>query len=186
MFPNFPLPTGRGEGKIGIRYQSSMAVQKSSGIRKDLKAKKVRIALIMSRFNGHITQALFRGALQGLQQAGVRESDTHIVEVPGAFEIPLAAKTAAKSKKFDGIICLGAVIRGETPHFDYVCQGATQGILQAQLETGVPMAFGILTTNTVDQALARAGEPLDENKGFEAAKVVIEMIETLKKVKAKR
>lgn len=163
-----------------------MVIQKSSGIRKDLKAKKVKIAVIMSRFNGNVARALLRGALQGLREAGVRESDTRVVEVPGAFEIPLAAKAAAKSGKFDGIVCLGTVIRGETPHFDYVCRGAAQGILQAQLETGVPMAFGILTTNTVDQAVARAGSDPDKNKGFEAAKVVIEMIEVIRNLGSKK
>jgi len=160
-----------------------MTLQKSSSL-KSLKVKKLKIAIVMSRFNEAISRALLKGAITGLLESGVAEKDIGVVEVPGAFEIPLTALTAARSKKFNAIVCLGAIIRGQTPHFDYVCQAATQGILRAQLETGLPMAFGILTTNTIDEALARA-RPGRENKGYEAAKVVIEMVEVVKKLKKK-
>jgi len=145
----------------------------------------MKIAIILSRFNEAIGRALLKGAREGLRESGLGEQEIHLFEVPGAFEIPLAALTAARSRRYSGIICLGAVIRGETPHFDYVCEGATQGILQAQLQTGLPIAFGVLTTDTVEQAMARAKEG-HENKGYECAKVVIEMIELVKRLKKPR
>lgn len=139
----------------------------------------MKVAIVWSRFNESITRSLLKGAERGLREAGLADGSIRALEVPGAFEIPVAALRAAETKTFDAVICLGAVIRGETPHFDYVCQGATQGVMQAQLQTGVPMAFGVLTTDTIDQALRRAGDD-DENKGYEAAKVVIEMVELVR------
>lgn len=160
-----------------------MTFQKSSSLKDIAASSELRIAIVMSRFNENITRALLQGAKSGLREAGLKENQIKILEVPGAFEIPLLALSLAKSKKYDGIICLGTVIEGETPHFDYVCQGATQGVLQAQLETGIPMALGILTTHTVEQAMARAGQDKN-NKGYEAAKVVLEMISVMREVKS--
>lgn len=141
----------------------------------------VRVAIIRSRFNEDITQSLLQGAQRALLQSGLKENEIVSFDVPGAFEISLLAQKLAQSGKYAGIVCLGAVIRGDTPHFDYVCQAVTQGIVMAQLNTGVPMAFGIITTNNLEQALLRSG-PGDDNKGFEAGQVVVEMIDQLKGV----
>ncbi len=161
----------------------SAPIEKSSSLRLSFQLKKANIAIVMSRFNEKISRALLEGARRGLQKASIPKLNLEIIEVPGAFEIPLAAKWALQKNKFDGVICLGAVIRGETPHFDYVCQGVTQGLMQAQLETGKPMAFGVLTVNTVEQALERSGDN-EENKGFECAQVVLEMIEIQSSLKS--
>lgn len=139
------------------------------------------MAIIRSRFNEDITQSLLQGAQRALLQSGLKENEIVSFDVPGAFEISLLAQKLAQSGKYAGIVCLGAVIRGDTPHFDYVCQAVTQGIVMAQLNTGVPMAFGIITTNNLEQALLRSG-PGDDNKGFEAGQVVVEMIDQLKGV----
>lgn len=141
----------------------------------------VRVAIIRSRFNEDITQSLLQGAQRALLQSGLKENEIVSFDVPGAFEISLLAQKLAQSGKYAGIVCLGAVIRGDTPHFDYVCQAVTQGVVMAQLNTGVPMAFGIITTNNLEQALLRSG-PGDDNKGFEAGQVVVEMIDQLKGV----
>jgi 6,7-dimethyl-8-ribityllumazine synthase len=151
-----------------------MKIRKSSSLRKS-RPKNVKIAIVMSRFNEVISRALLDGAKRGLQESGVPEEAVRVIEVPGAFEIPFAALQAARSRRYNGIICLGAVVRGETPHFDYVCLGTTHGIMNAQLETGVPMAFGVLTTDSLEQAATRSGRD-ENNKGFEAAKVVLEMV----------
>ncbi len=158
-------------------------IEKKSSLKK-ITVKRARLAIVWSRFNPEISKALVKGALQGLAASGVAQKMVDVVEVPGAFEIPLASLKLAQTKKYAGIICLGAIIRGETSHYDYVCLGVTEGILQAQLQTGIPMAFGVLTTDTVNQALARAGSGSD-NKGYEAAQVVLEMISTLGKMKKK-
>jgi 6,7-dimethyl-8-ribityllumazine synthase len=160
-----------------------MVLKKSSSFR-NTHPKKVKIAIVMSRFNEAISRALLRGAWRGLKESGVPEAAVRVIEVPGAFEIPLMALKAAQSRLYDGIICLGAVVRGETPHFDYVCLGATHGIMNAQLETGVPMAFGVLTADTLEQAAVRSGDD-EHNKGFEAAKVVLEMVELAGALKKK-
>lgn len=139
------------------------------------------MAIIRSRFNEDITQSLLQGAQRALLQSGLKENEIVSFDVPGAFEISLLAQKLAQSGKYAGIVCLGAVIRGDTPHFDYVCQAVTQGVVMAQLNTGVPMAFGIITTNNLEQALLRSG-PGDDNKGFEAGQVVVEMIDQLKGV----
>ena len=133
-----------------------------------------RIALVVSKYNDFITERLEAGALDALKNAGVAADDTTILRVPGSFEIPLAAQHAAETCRFDAIVCLGCVIRGETPHFDYICSAVAHGITAAARKTGVPMSFGVLTTNSVEQALARAeGGP--ENKGREAAAAALEM-----------
>lgn len=134
----------------------------------------LRIGIIAARFNDHIVGSLHAGARRGLARIGV--ADTDIVEawVPGAFELPLAAKVLAESGTVDAVICLGTVIRGDTPHFDYVCAEAARGIQQAQLDTGVPVMFGVLTVDTEQQALDRAGDGPD-NKGDEAALGAAEM-----------
>ncbi|MBL7685395.1 MAG: 6,7-dimethyl-8-ribityllumazine synthase [Deltaproteobacteria bacterium] len=156
-------------------------MKKTSGIKKEIQSQKVKIAIVWSRFNDGITHGLLKGAARGLKEAGLGQSDIHIFETPGAFEIPLLAQKIAQTSNYQGVICLGAVIRGETAHFDYVCEGVTQGIMSAQLKTEIPMAFGILTTDTIKQAQARSGED-DQNKGYEASKVILEMVQTLRSV----
>ncbi len=159
-----------------------MNIEKSSSL-KNLKLQGVRVGVVWARFNEKITGSLLEGSRRALLESGLKESEIDIFDVPGAFEIPLMAQSLAQSKKYAGIICLGAVIRGDTPHFDYVCKAATEGILEAQLKTGIPMAFGVLTLNTMEQAIQRSG-PGNDNKGFEAGQVVVEMILQLEKVKA--
>ena len=131
-------------------------------------------AIVVGRFNEHITDNLLDGALDTLERHGADLDDVTVAHVPGSWEIPVAAKKCARAGTYDAVICLGAVIRGETPHFDYVCSGATSGTMQASLETEVPVVFGILTTDTVDQAIERAGTKAG-NKGREAAEAAIEM-----------
>jgi 6,7-dimethyl-8-ribityllumazine synthase len=138
----------------------------------------LNIAIIASRFNPEITGRLLAGAQEALR--GV--ADVTVIHVPGAFEIPLAAKHAALSRRFDGIVTIGCVIRGETAHFEYISNAATLGISQAGLETGVPVTFGVLTTETDEQALARSA-PGPDNKGFHAAQSVLEMVRVLRELK---
>ena len=138
----------------------------------------VRVAIVASRFNTDVTQRLLRGAQQGLAAHGV-DSDLVIAAwVPGAFELPLAAQRLASSGDFDAVICVGAVIRGDTDHYTHVATQCAAGLQRAQLDTGVPVVFGVLTTDTVDDALERAGGALG-NKGFEAAEAALEMIDLL-------
>ena len=132
----------------------------------------LRFAVVVARFNAFITDSLRDAAVAALGEAGA--ADVEVIAVPGAFEVPQAARAAAESGRFDGIVCLGCLIRGETPHFDYIASAAALGIMAAAGETGVPMAFGVLTTNTTEQAEARAGAGPD-NKGREAAGAAIEM-----------
>ena len=132
-----------------------------------------RFALVVSTYNDFVTDRLQAGALSALAEAGVPARDVAVVRVPGAFEIPLAAQHAAKSGRFDAIVCLGCVIRGETPHFDYICSAVAHGLTAAAAATGVPMAFGVLTTNSAEEALARAGDG-PGNKGREAARAFLE------------
>ncbi|MGC9109728.1 MAG: 6,7-dimethyl-8-ribityllumazine synthase [Caldimicrobium sp.] len=141
----------------------------------------LNFAIVVSRFNVFITQKLLEGALDVLKRHYVQEERIYIAWVPGAFEIPLVAKKLAESKKFDAIICLGAIIRGATPHFEYVASEASKGIAQVMLETGVPVIFGILTTDTIEQAIERAGTKAG-NKGAEAAFTALEMANLLKKI----
>jgi 6,7-dimethyl-8-ribityllumazine synthase len=137
-----------------------------------------RIAIVVSRFNDFVTERLRSGALAALAAAGVRDTDITIVRVPGAFELPIAAQHAAESARFDAIVCLGCVIRGETPHFEYICSAVAGGLTAAAASTGVPMAFGVLTTNSAEEAVARAGDG-PGNKGYEAAVAALEMADVV-------
>src|SRR5690348_15233311 len=134
----------------------------------------LRFAIVVSRFNSFITERLLAGAMDALQRTGANPDAIDIVKVPGSWEVPLAAGELARQKRYDAIICLSAVIRGETPHFDYVAAEAAKGIAHASVETGVPVAFGVLTTNTLEQAIDRAGAK-GGNKGFDAAMTAVEM-----------
>lgn len=140
-----------------------------------------RIAVIVSRFNRAITDNLLEGAVATLGEHGIPAGGDDVYPVPGAFELPVLAKAVAESGQYDGVVCLGAVVRGETPHFDYVCQEAAAGIQRVALETGIPVAFGVLTTDTMAQAMARAGGDVG-NKGSEAVVTVIETLEQLQRV----
>jgi 6,7-dimethyl-8-ribityllumazine synthase len=133
-----------------------------------------RFAIVVSRFNAFITERLFQSACDGLLRSGAKEKDVALVRVPGAFEIPLAARTLAETGKYDAIICLGCLIRGDTAHYDVIVNEVTRGIGQSAQETGVPHAFGVLTCDTLEQAIDRAGLKMG-NKGFEAALVAVEM-----------
>lgn len=139
----------------------------------------LRFGLVVGRFNEFITNRLFSGALDALKRHGVAEEDIEIAWVPGAFEIPLAARKMIAKQRFDAIICLGAVIRGATPHFEYVAAEVSKGIARISLETGVPVAFGIITADTIEQAIERAGTKAG-NKGWSAAVTAIEMANLLK------
>ncbi len=145
----------------------------------DLLVSGARFGLLLARFNGFITDRLLEGAVDALRRHGARDEDLELVKVPGAFEIPVAAKRMAASKRYDAIIALGAVIRGGTPHFDYVAGECTKGLAQVSLEFGVPVAFGVLTVDTIEQAIERAGTKAG-NKGAEAALSVIEMVNLFK------
>jgi len=133
-----------------------------------------RFAVFVSRFNEAVTGALRAGAEAALREAGAAPADVEIFDVPGAYELPQAARCAAETGRFDAVVCLGCVIRGETPHFDYISSAVAHGVMAASGDTGVPIAFGVLTTDTAAQAEARAGGGRD-NKGFEAAAAAIEM-----------
>lgn len=143
----------------------------------------MRVGVVAAKFNRSVTGTLLSACLVGLTKQGIKEDNVEVVRVPGAFEIPLAAKTLAKTGRFDAVICLGAVIRGDTPHFDYICAEASRGIGQASLETGVPIIFGVLTTETVAQASERA-DPAKFNRGGDAAKSAIDMVKVLRRIKA--
>ena len=137
-----------------------------------------RFAIVVSKYNDFVTERLQAGALSALTAAGVAAESMTVVRVPGAFELPLAAQHAAESGRFDAIVCLGCLIRGETAHFEYISSAVAHGLTTAAAATGVPMAFGVLTTNSVEEALARAGEG-SGNKGHEAAVAAIEMAEVV-------
>ena len=141
----------------------------------NLQAKGFRFGLIVSRFNSFICDRLLEGAIDTLVRHGADEKQLTVVRVPGAFEIPLAAKKMATSDKYDALICLGAVIRGGTPHFEYVSSEVTKGVASVSLDSGLPVAFGVLTTDSVEQAIERAGTKAG-NKGVEAAMSAIEMV----------
>ncbi|MDT9546468.1 MAG: 6,7-dimethyl-8-ribityllumazine synthase [Chlorobium sp.] len=140
-----------------------------------LSAQDARIALVVSRFNDFIGQKLVEGALDCIRRHGGSEENIAIYRCPGAFELPMVAKKAALTGKYDAVVTLGAIIRGSTPHFDVIAAEATKGIAQASLETGVPIAFGVLTTENIEQAIERAGTKAG-NKGFDAAQTAIEMV----------
>lgn len=142
-------------------------------------AQNLKFGIVTGRFNEFISSKLLGGAIDGLLRHGAEEKNIEISWVPGAFEIPLAAKKMAESGKFDSIICLGAVIRGSTPHFDYVAAEVSKGIAKVMLDTGVPVIFGVLTTESIEQAIERAGTKAG-NKGYDAAVTAIEMANLLK------
>ncbi len=147
----------------------------------ELSARNKRYALVVSRYNELIGRKLLDGALDCLTRHDADDTKLDIVWVPGAFEIPLVAKKAAKSGKYDAVICLGAVIRGQTPHFDFIASETVKGIAHASMETGVPIIFGVITTDTVEQAIQRAGTT-SGNRGFDAALAAIEMSNLIGKV----
>jgi 6,7-dimethyl-8-ribityllumazine synthase len=147
-----------------------------------LDAKGLTFGIIVSRFNSFICERLLEGAIDALIRHGGDDKNIHVARVPGAFEIPLAAKLMAESGKYNAIICLGAVIRGSTPHFDYVASEVSKGVATVSLDSGVPIAFGVLTTDTIEQAVERAGTKAG-NKGFEAAVTAIETANLLKAMK---
>ena len=150
-------------------------------IRADLTAKGKRFGIVIARFNEFISTKLLEGCLDTLARHGANDSAQDVVWVPGAFEIPVIAQKLARSKKYDGIICLGTVIRGSTPHFDYVAGEASKGIAKVSLDTGVPCAFGVITADNLEQAIERAGAK-DGNKGRDAAMVAIELANLCGKV----
>ncbi len=142
-----------------------------------------RLAVIVSRFNRAVTANLLEGAREAAGRHGLEMTEEDVYEVPGAFELPLLAQAVAGSDRYQGVVCLGAVVRGQTPHFDYVCQQAAAGVQRVALETGKPVAFGVLTTDDMEQALARAGGQVG-NKGYEAVVAVLETLEALARVPA--
>lgn len=144
-------------------------------------AEGLKVGIVASRFNEFITSKLISGCMDGLIRHGVSEEDVTLAWVPGAFEIPMIAKKMAVSKKYDAVICLGAVIKGSTSHYDYVCAETSKGIAMASMETGVPVIFGVLTTDTIEQAIERAGTKAG-NKGYDCAMSAIEMANLLKQL----
>ena len=143
----------------------------------------LRVAVLAARFNADITDSLVRGSIEALREHGAAEADIAVVRVPGAWELPQAAAHAVEAKRFDAIVTLGCVIRGETPHFDFVCQEATLGLGAVARASDIPVAFGVLTTDDAAQARARAGEGRD-NKGYEAAMAVLEMVAVFRDLEA--
>lgn len=146
-----------------------------------LTAKNMKIAIVVARFNEFITSKLLSGCIDCLIRHEAADEDLTVAWVPGAFEIPMAAKKLAESGRYDAVICLGAVIRGATPHFDYVCAEASKGIAQVSMQTGVPVAFGVLTTENIQQAVERAGTKAG-NKGVDCAMTAMEMVNLFKEM----
>ncbi|MGD1211937.1 MAG: 6,7-dimethyl-8-ribityllumazine synthase [Candidatus Acidiferrales bacterium] len=155
--------------------------RKTKPVRGDLNAAGLRFGIVVSQFNSFITDRLLAGALDAFKQAGAAEPQIEIVRVPGSFEIPIAAKKLAATGKFDSLICIGCVLRGETSHYDYVASETARGIQLAQLDTGVPMAFCVLTCDTLEQAIDRAGLK-GGNKGYDAGLAAIEMARLARKL----
>ena len=146
-------------------------------------AKGIRVGIVAARFNEFITSKLVGGALDGLKSHDVKEEDIDVAWVPGAFEIPLIASKMAKSKKYDAVICVGAVIRGSTSHYDYVCSEVSKGIANVSLNSDIPVMFGVLTTDNIEQAIERAGSKAG-NKGYECATGAIEMVNLIRALEA--
>ena len=144
-----------------------------------------RFAVVVSKYNDFVTDRLQTGALEALATAGVNRDEVTVVRVPGAYELPLAAQHAAESGRFDAVVCLGCLIRGETPHFEYISSAVSHGLTTAAAATGIPITFGVLTTNSVEEALARAGDG-PTNKGYEAATAAIEMAEVVAELTRQR
>ena len=149
----------------------------------NLVAQNMKVGIVISRFNEFITSRLLGGALDGLKRRGVEEENIFTAWVPGAFEIPLIASKMAKSGKYDAVICLGAVIRGSTSHYDYVCNEVSKGVAAVSLETGVPVLFGVLTTENIEQAIERSGSKAG-NKGSECAEGAVEMVNLIRALEA--
>ena len=149
----------------------------------NLVAQNMKVGIVVSRFNEFITSRLLGGALDGLKRRGVEEESIFTAWVPGAFEIPLIASKMAKSGKYDAVICLGAVIRGSTSHYDYVCNEVSKGVAAVSLETGVPVLFGVLTTENIEQAIERSGSKAG-NKGSECAEGAVEMVNLIRALEA--
>jgi 6,7-dimethyl-8-ribityllumazine synthase len=150
-------------------------------IQGNLNSTGLKFAIVASRFNDFVTNRLLEGAMDALERTGAVESDLVIVKVPGSFEIPLAAKKLAGSGKYDAVICLGTLIRGETPHFEYISSEVTKGIAMVSLESRIPVIFGVLTADSMEQAIDRAGLK-SGNKGYEAAMAAVEMVNLLKQI----
>ena len=147
----------------------------------NLTAEHIRIGIVAARINEFITSKLLSGALDSLKRRGVTEDDIQIAWVPGAFEIPLIASKMAKSGKYDAVICLGAVIRGSTSHYDYVCSEVSKGIAAVALDSGIPVLFGVLTTDNIEQAIERAGTKAG-NKGFDCGESAVEMVNLIRQL----
>jgi 6,7-dimethyl-8-ribityllumazine synthase len=179
------LATGEAqEMKLGFWQSENPLHGKPAAIEGDLSAVGMRFAIVTARWNAVITDRLLQGSLDGLHRSGAGKADIEIVRVPGAWEIPSAARTLAESKRFDAIITLGCLLRGETAHYEAIYTEVARGIGQSQQETGVPHAFGVLTCETLEQALDRAGVKAG-NKGFEAAIAAIEMVSIQRKLAVK-
>lgn len=146
-----------------------------------LESKGLKIAIITSRFNDFMSGKLLEGALDALKRTGASEDDLAVYKVPGAYEVPMMAAKLAATKKYDGIVCLGVLIRGATPHFDYIASESAKGIAQTAMEHGIPVAFGVLTTENLEQAIERSGSK-SGNKGFEATMALIEMVNLYKEL----
>ena len=147
----------------------------------DVRADGLKFCIVVSRFNDFITDKLLGGAHDALVRHGAADDDITVIKVPGSFEVPMAAKLAAVSKKYDAVVTLAAIIRGATPHFEYVASEAAKGIAMAAMESGVPVAYGVITSDTIEQAIERAGTK-SGNKGWDAALTAIEMANLLKKI----
>jgi 6,7-dimethyl-8-ribityllumazine synthase len=154
----------------------------SRTIEGNLDSKGMKFAIVVSRFNSFVTEKLLEGALGALRRTGASEDDIEIVRAPGAWELPFIVKMLAEQKRHDAVIALGAVIRGDTPHFDYVAGECARHLSEIPLQTGVPVAFGVLTTNTVEQAIDRAGAKAG-NKGFDAALSAVEMVDVARRLR---
>jgi 6,7-dimethyl-8-ribityllumazine synthase len=177
----FTLELPKSAGKLAVfSYKQDWRLKDIEG---ELNAKGKKFAVVVSRFNSFITERLLAGAVQALRQTGAKNEDVHVVRVPGAFEIPSAARELAKTGKYDAIVCLGCLLRGSTLHYEVIANEVTRGIGQASQETGVPIGFGVLTCDTLEQAIDRAGLKAG-NKGMEAAMAAIEMASLKKHVKA--
>jgi 6,7-dimethyl-8-ribityllumazine synthase len=175
----FTLEMPAGAGRLSVfSYNENW---RNHTIEADLNAKGMRFAVVVSRFNAFITERLLAGALQGLRQLSAKNEDIEIVRVPGAFEIPSMSRTLAETRKYNAIVCLGCLLRGDTAHYDVIVNEVTRGIGQSAQETGIPHAFGVLTCDTLEQAIDRAGLKAG-NKGFEAALAAVEMANLNKKV----
>jgi 6,7-dimethyl-8-ribityllumazine synthase len=147
----------------------------------ELQAKGLKFCIIVSRFNNFVTSKLLDGARDALLRHGAKEDDIDVIKVPGSFEIPMVAKKIASKGTYNAIICLGTIIRGATPHFEYIAAEVSKGIASVSIDTGVPLAFGVITSDTIEQAVERAGTK-SGNKGWDAAITAIEMVQLLKKI----